>query len=227
MKILTLLPLLLLVGSFGQNGATSDDGSQVVVVSFKWSKSRLTVEQADSAIIPAPAMISANRNYERNRRINASAGERDPNADTVDGRSAALERNVQASRAVKPIDGYSFRAKVRNNNTKTIEVLFWEYQSHDPLAPTSASRRQFLCGVNIKPGKDKELQGFSTLGPADVVRVDGGGAKTVMQEGAVINRIEYADGSIWQRKGWSLAEVKSSYTRVIQTPWQPDTCKGL
>jgi hypothetical protein len=228
MKILTLLPVLFLAGSLGQNVTTSEDGSQVVVLSHKWSKSRLTVAQAESAIVPPPnAMIPANRTFGRNQRINASAGERDPNTETIEGRSAALERAVQAAREPKPIDGFSFRTRIRNNNPKAIEVIFWEYQFHDPIVPAQVSRRQFLCGVNIKPGKEKDLQGFSTLGPADVVRVDSGGAKTIMREEAVVNRVEYADGSIWQRKGWSFAEVKPSYSRVIQTAWHPDTCKGL
>jgi hypothetical protein len=230
MKILPLLPFLLVVGSFGQNVATSDDGSQVLVIRFRWTKSSLTVEQADSAIIPAPsAMIPPNRNFERNRRVNSSPGERDLNADTLDGRSAALEKSIQASRAPKPINGFSFLTKIKNNSAKVIEVMFWEYQFHDPVDPASVSRRQFLCGVNIKPGKEKDLEGFSLLGPADVISVESLGTKNRpdFQEKAVINRVEYADGSVWQRKGWNAAEVKASYARVMHTPWHPDTCKGL
>jgi phage pi2 protein 07 len=43
----------------------------------------------------------------------------------------------------------------------------------------------------------------------------------------LINRVEYADGSIWQRKGWSLADVKASYERVLREQWLPGMCKGL
>jgi hypothetical protein len=36
--------------------------------------------------------------------------------------------------------------------------VFWEYQFTDPANPGNVTRRQFLCGVNLKPDKEKELQ---------------------------------------------------------------------
>ena len=66
-------------------------------------------------------------------------------------------------------------------------------------------------------------------GPSDVVDV-----KTLADkrekpvvEKVLINRIEYADGSIWQRKSWGLAEVKASYERVLREQWLPGMCKSL
>jgi len=43
----------------------------------------------------------------------------------------------------------------------------------------------------------------------------------------LVNRVEYSDGSIWQRKAWNLAKVKGSYERVLREPWLPGMCKGL
>ena len=43
----------------------------------------------------------------------------------------------------------------------------------------------------------------------------------------LINRIEFTDGAMWQRKGWNLAEVKGSYERVLHEPWLPGVCKAL
>jgi hypothetical protein len=48
-----------------------------------------------------------------------------------------------------------------------------------------------------------------------------------LKEKVLINRVEYSDGSIWQRKDWSLNEVKASYDRVLREQWTPGTCKGL
>jgi hypothetical protein len=178
---------------------------------------------------PAAAMIPANKNFERTRRANNSPGERDPNLDTIDGRSAALERTVQESRAPKPVDGFSYRAKVANASSKSVEVIFWEYQFIDATDPTLISRRQFLCGVNIKPGKDKELQAFSLAGAGDVVSAGtlAKKAEALFKENAVINRIEYSDGGIWQRKGWSLNDVRLGYERALRTPWGAEMCRGL
>ncbi len=233
MKTLLVLTLLLMLVAGNQDPAKSTDGSQVAVQGFKWTKGRLTIEQANSAnIAPAAAMIPANRNFERNRRINDPAGVRDPNLDTLDGRSAALEKSVQESRAPqsKSRDGFAYQVKIQNTSGKVIEILFWEYQFKALSDPDLISRRQFLCGVNIKPGKMKEVQAFSLSGPADVVSVESLGdnkSKNLFQENVVINRVEYADGSIWQRKDWSFGEVRLSYARALATPWGSEMCRGL
>jgi|GEM_PF-3094494 len=88
------------------------------------------------------------------------------------------------------------------------------------------ARRQFLCGVSIRPDKEKDLEGLSLSGPSDVVNVSALADKSRFKENVVINRIEYPDGSIWRRKGWHLAEVKRSYERVLREPWVPDPVQG-
>lgn len=234
MRTLLLLPFLLIFVSpvRGQNSAGPVNDSQVTVLSSKWFKSRQTIEKLDKeGTAPAAAMIPANKNFERNRRANDPAGVRDPNADTLDGRSAALEKSVQEARSPKPkpVDGFAYRVKVQNTGSKVIEVVFWEYQFQDTSNPATVARRQFLCGVNIKPNKDKELQSFSLLGPSDVVSAESLANKSgnLFQEKVVINRVEYADGSIWQRKDWNFAEVKSGIARAISTPWGTEMCRGL
>jgi hypothetical protein len=229
MKTILLLTLLLMLVPQSPGPVISHDGLPVTVVSFKWFKDRHSIAYNPSVTIPAAAMIAANKNFERNRRANTSPGERDPNLDTIDGRSAAIEKAVQESRAPKPVDGYSYRAKIRNATTKAIEIVFWEYQFRETPASTNVSRRQFLCGVAIKPDKDKELQAFSVSGPNDVVSVETLAKKSASatDEQVVINRVEYADGSIWQRKDWNFGEVRLSYARAVATPWGTEMCRGL
>jgi hypothetical protein len=231
MKAFLLFTVLLALLPLTQNQvAPQMDSSQVAVLGFKWTKGRLTIDQAKSATVtPAAAMIPQNRNFERNRRINDPAGVRDPNLDTLDGRREALEKSVEASRAPKPIDGYTYRVKVQNASSKVIEILFWEYQFKEVANPSVISRRQFLCGVIVKPGKDKEIEGFSLSGPADVISVDslGDKSKNLFQEGVVINRVEYSDGSIWQRKDWNFGEIRQSYQRALATPWGNEMCRAL
>lgn len=241
MRVLLFLPLLLMLlapienpvsiqeGSI-QNRVSADEGSPVVILGSRWARSRLTVEQVNSAFVPpAPAMIAANKIVERDRRADIPAGARDPNLDTVDGRSAALEKSVQDSRSPKPADGFVYRIKVHNANPKAIEILFWEYQFIDQSNATPVTRRQFLCGVTIKSDKDKDVEAFSMSGPSDVISVEMLSKKsaTLLQEKVVINRVEYADGSIWQRKGWHLSEVKLGYERALRTPWGSEMCRGL
>ncbi|HXM36598.1 MAG TPA: hypothetical protein VN920_15495 [Pyrinomonadaceae bacterium] len=231
MRNLLLLSLLLTCVSPKQNPAAPQDAAPVVVLGSKWFKSRQIVEnQVTEPSVPAREMIPQNKNYQRNARINDPVGARDPNEDTIDGRSAAIEKNVQESRrAPKPVDGFSYRAKIQNASTRVVEIVFWEYQFIDPANPGFMARRQFLCGVKINPAKERELQAFSLSGPSDVISVQSSGNKSesAFQEKVVINRVEYADGTIWQRKDWNFAEIRLGYKRAVGTPWGSEMCRGL
>ena len=234
MRTLLLLLLLLTFVSpgQGQKTAASDEDSLVVVLGFKWSKSnRIIAKQESVNTAPAAAMIPENKVLQRNERAQAPLGVRDPNVDTIDGRSAAMEKNVQEARSPKSknVNGFEYQAKVRNASTRVIEIVFWEYQFKELANPTNVVRRQFLCAVNIKPAKEKELQAFSMSGPSDVINVESLTNKTgnLFEEKVVINRVEYADGAILQRKDWNFAEVKLGIERAIRTPWGTEMCRGL
>lgn len=231
MKLLFVFPILCGLLIPYQTVNPTDESSPLAVVNYKWSRSRRNIAaQETEGNAPARAMIPQNRNFARNARINDPQGVRDPNQDTLDGRSAAMEKSVQESRAAKPKsqDGFAYKVKVQNSDKKAVEIVFWEYQFHDPADGSIAARRQFLCGVNIPGEKSKELEGFSLSGPGVVnVSTLGDKSENPFKEKVLINRVEYADGSIWQRKGWSLAEVKASYERVLREQWLPGMCKGL
>ncbi len=227
MRTLLLLPLLLTPFARLQG-----DGSAMDVVGYRWTKSRQVVERAQAqGAAPAAAMTPANRNFERNRRINDPAGVRDPNADTIDARSAALDKAVRDSRSPKTVevDGFAYKVKVRNTAAKAVEVVFWEYQFEEAADPANLARRQFLCGVQIKGGKDKELLAWSASGPNSAVSIDSlaGKAESPFRERVVVNRVEYADGTIWQRKDWNFAEVRAAVERATSTPWGAEMCRGL
>lgn len=236
MKALFLFPLLLALMATPQNPPNTAEACPVAVVAFKWAKTHQTAKQPEpgstASVPPAAAMTTANKNFQRNGRINDPAGARDPNEGTLDTRSAALEKAVQDARTPSPklVDGFAYQVKVHNPTTKAIAAVFWEYQFFDSSTPANLTRRQFVCDVNVKPDKDKELQAFGLLGPSDVVSVQtlANSPASVARENVVINRIEYKDGSYWQRKDWNVAEIKLTYHIVRSTPWAPDEmCRGL
>jgi len=232
MRTLILLSLLLTCILPSQNGGGAQEGSLVVVVDFKYLKSRQILEKLNpEPITPAADMITAKNVSPRNSRPQQQVGARDPSTETVDARSAALEKNVQEARSPKstPVDGFAYQAKIRNAHTQNIEIVFWEYQFKERSNPTNVVRRQFLCSVKIKPDKERELQAFSVLGPSDVISVDSLTNKSgkLFEEQVVINRVEFADGSILQRKDWDFAEMKSRIERVIRMPWKSDMCRSL
>ena len=230
MRTLLLLPLLLTTVSPFQDNAGG--GAPVTVVSAKWTKTRQKVERLDAqGSTPAAAMTSADKNFARNRRINDPAGVRDPNADTLDARSAAMDKALREARSQSPeaVEGYAYRVKVQNAAQKNIEVIFWEYQFEETANPSNLTRRQFLCGAQIKGGKEKELQAFGGSGPAGAISAESlaKNAANPFAERVRINRIEYADGTIWQRKDWNYAEVRAAIQRAVSTPWGTEMCRAL
>jgi hypothetical protein len=230
MKTFLFVSLLISLLSSFQIAAVNNESSPMTVSSFKWSRARQKVDLPRDAEgnPPQRAMIPQNRTFARNARVNDPQGTRDPNQDTLDGRSAAMEKSVAESRKQqgKTMDGYLYRIKVQNASPKVAEIVFWEYRFVDPANPELIARRQFLCGVSILANKGKDLEGFSLSGPSEVVDVKTL-ADNVFKEDVLINRVEYSDGSIWQRKGWNVAEVKASYERVLREQWVPGMCKGL
>ncbi len=230
MKVLFLFLMLFSLITFGQTPMPANNSAPMSIASFKWTRARQKVDSQQTDVsVPERQVIPQNKNFARNARMNEPRGARDPNQDTLDGRSAAMEKSVQESRTPKtePRDGYAYRIKVKNSATQVAEVVFWEYQFYDAANPNLVARRQFLCGVNIRPDKEKELEGFSLSGPSDVVSVAALADKSRFKENVLINRVEFADGSIWQRKDWDLKEVKATYDRVLREQWLPGQCKGL
>jgi hypothetical protein len=233
MRTFLLLPILMLLISQNQNGQVAAEDSSVIVLSSKWSKYRQKIDKPDKqTTVPAQSVANrANRNFERNRRVNDPVGVPDPNADTIEGRSAALEKNVQEARSPKSasVDGFVYQVKIRNASANTIEVLFWEYQFKERTNPANIVSRQFLCGVKIKSDKERELSGFSTFSPSNTISVDSLIDKSgnLFEEKIFINRIEYADGKIWQRGDWSYTDMKPAIARALETPWEMEMCRSL
>jgi len=229
MRILLLLPLLLMQAPTSQTPQTGKEGVPVLVNSFRVVKDRKPPEAAVGVTVaPVRAVIDANKNLARDRRTNSPAGERDPNADTLDGRGAELERIVQESREPQPIDGFTYSMKVQNGSGKVVQILFWEYQFREVANPANVTRRQFLCSARINPDKAKELQVFTLLGPSNVVSIKSLAKRSANQfeEGVLINRVEFADGTFWQRTGWDVDELKLIPKARSETRNMP-VCRSL
>ncbi len=230
MVILLLVPLMMPFLFLSQSSEISYGENSTVVISFKWSPVRRVPQRQEVPnMAPPPEMTAGNKNAGRVARIN-NPQIPDPNEQTIDGRSAAIEKAVQESRVAnpKPIDGFLYETRIRNTGTKQIEIVFWEYQFIDQ-SNTVVTRRQFLCGVKVKPTREKDLSVFSLLRPSDVVNAGSTNDKspTGSHERVLLNRVEYADGSIWQRRDWKFGEFKTSYKRAIETPWEGEMCRGL
>src|SRR6266404_5929576 len=123
MPTFLLLPLVLMLVAQTQNAAPPRDAPLITVLSFKWTRIRKTVKKEPEGITPARGMIDDNKTYQRNARVNQQVGQRDPNEDTIDGRSAAIEKIVAESRTPPPksLDTFAYEAKIQNGSKKAID----------------------------------------------------------------------------------------------------------
>lgn len=232
MRRLLIFALLVAPVALAQGGGAGDT-SPVVVLGFKWSKSRVVVSNpaAQEPNTPAAAMLPQNKTIPRNARANDPVGANDPNLGTLDERQTALEKSVAEARGPKSrtADGYDYRVRVRNSSRKQIDVVFWEYEFTEAANPSNVTRRQFLCGAQIRPDREKELGALVLSAPSGAISAASLAEKSAspFRERVLINRVEYSDGTIWQRKGWNFAEVRDAVKRATATPWGAETCRGL
>jgi hypothetical protein len=227
MKVSLLITLLLASLASAQNSQILSGETSVIVLGSKWLSVHRTFKKEVPNMAPPPEMTAGNKNAGRIARVN-NPQIPDPNETTIDGRSAAIEKIVQEARTAdpKPLDGFTYLAKIRNGGKQAIEIVFWEYQFID-TASKDVTRHQFLCGVKIKPDKEKEVEAFSMMRPSSVVDAGTLVNNKALQEKVLINRVEYADGTIWQRRDWSFAAIRENYKRAIETPWGNEMCRSL
>jgi hypothetical protein len=213
MRYFWVLPILLITSSsYGQAPAPVEENKlPVVVVSASWLRDRQAGNKAvQSATAPMRGITKDDRNFERQKRINDPVGMRDPNADNLDVRGSELERIVQQSRESEPVDGYTYLLKIQNISPKIIENVIWEYRFMQVGNDNNVTRRTFMCGGQIKPERQKEMNIFSLVGPSEVVNVKSleKDSNIKFRAAIVIDRVDYADGTFWQRNGWDVNGYK-------------------
>jgi hypothetical protein len=96
---------------------------------------------------------------------------------------------------------YLYEAKIKNTGVKTIRTIVWEYSLFDPDTEVEVGRHRFTGNITVRSGKTVNLTGRSKKPPAGVVEVtkSGNGLQRKYHERVVIQRIEYDDGTFWQR----------------------------
>ena len=96
---------------------------------------------------------------------------------------------------------YLYEVKVRNEGTKKIRSIVWEYVLFDPATRAEVGRHEFESKVGIDVGKSKSLTGTSSMPPASVVHVSKSDRETREQyaERVDIRRVVYEDGTVWER----------------------------
>lgn len=204
----------------------------VSVVSYGWKVDRQPGAAVVSNSVHPEKELTGEKYADIKRRQNqVQGGAVDQGDQTPDARRAELDRISEAARTpeAKNVEGFTYRAAIKNDSQKTIRALFWEFRFTELADPSKVTRREFLCSANIKPGEKKDLSAFSTFGPSDVIdlRTLAKDGEKRLDEKVVVNRIEFSDDSVLNRGGWKLDEHKKAIDRVTSTPWGKETCRSL
>ena len=197
MKLL-VLTILILFFPLQQTPTVDREEADVVVLKFSWSKLRQNNDLIHGVDDPGPPMNEpiAIKPPERKNEPQEVKNRRDMAERRAD-MDAAMD-NAQKSSAPRGPDQYLLRLEVKNAGTNTIKNMVWEYQ---PAVQTAdVELRQYVCNMKAKPNESKTFELVSPSPPVKVVSAD----KKAKEGTVVINRIEYADGSVWKRKGWSI-----------------------
>jgi hypothetical protein len=202
MKVLflTVLFVLLPVLQQQQQPVVEREEPDLVVNKFNWTKIRLNGDLIHSASDPGPAMNEPVRIKPPEPRNESQEAK---NRRDMNERRAEMSMTVAAARASQPKDSdrYLLQLEVKNVGTNVIKSMVWEYQPSAQAADYEL--RQYVCAFKAKPNESKKFQLVSEYNPVKVIQADVETGKT--KDGkVVINRIEYADGSVWKRKGWSV-----------------------
>jgi hypothetical protein len=95
-----------------------------------------------------------------------------------------------------------YKVSFKNNGAQAIKSLDWDHVFYDPTTKLETARHQFTGDEKISPGKQKEFTVFSPRPPSHTVSVQklDKREREHLGEIIVVVRIQYADGSVWQRQ---------------------------
>ncbi len=200
MKLSLFLALIILLPILMQNQTPADPDAapDVEVRKFSWNNHRP----------PSPMTNENQSEYTTTQVVNSTELSRQEraNRNSVENQSRDLRMIEEQSRRDiiqgKPVDMFRYKASFKNRGSKVIKAIFWDYQFSEPADPDNPSRRQFRCVVKIKPDESKNLEAFTTRPPVRVVSAQGMG-KTLLEK-LVVNRVEFSDGTSWQRANWVM-----------------------
>ena len=102
----------------------------------------------------------------------------------------------------KPMDVYRYEVKFTNTGTKKIRSLVWAYVLYDEDTQREVGNNGFMSRIDLGSGKSKGVVAMTLTPPVNVVDVSKSAKETApgqYTERVEIHRVEYEDGTVWER----------------------------
>jgi hypothetical protein len=201
MRVVVLLSILFVAQIVSAQTPAATTEPALELVKFSWSKERLNWE--------GNPFGGPNENFHQmqfraraEKRVSDAKRSNSAEVGKLEKEAKADTAIVEAANETAPPPRYYFfyRASVRNNSSKPITEIDWDYIFSDAATGDELDRRQFTSVQNIGPGKQKELTFTLTTPPTRRISVYSLDKKerAGLSERVVIVRVKYADGSVWQ-----------------------------
>ena len=204
-RLLCLVLLSLLITSFAdaQSPAREQNPVEVTVLKFSWNRERIGWER-DPFGGPLENFDEMRARSRNERRIlDAKKGGSSIEVDKLK-REARVDEAIIAKQHQNTRGRYGFVYKVslQNSGVKAIKSIDWDYVFVDSLTGNEVDRRQFSSEEKLAPGKTKDMRFFIPSPPTQAISVNSlnKSERDGLGESVVIMRIEYVDGSVWERQ---------------------------
>jgi len=188
--------------SDSQASSSSLDPPDVVVTQLKWQREVYVPALYEDPLRPAQEHAELEREQKATIKDNAVATKLglDPKPLPTRARVSTDNENENVNRNSSSVT-YLYEAKIKNTGVKTIRAIVWAYLIFDQETEAEVGRHRFISTLTIRAGKNASLAGRSSSAPSRIVQVSKSGkeARDKNAERVVIDRIEYADNSYWQR----------------------------
>ena len=203
MKFLHLLILIALGAAIAnaQSPANSVAAPGAEVTKFNWSKERIGWER-DPFSGPIENFDETRARQRNERRIEDAKRGNSAEIDKIRREAKADAANIAAKHKDAPSRYvFVYKATVKNSSNKVIKSIDWDYIFLDRGTETETGRQQFTSEEKIAPGKTRELVVTISKPPTHTVSLTALNNKerASLDGHVIIVRIDYADGTSWQR----------------------------
>ena len=178
------------------------DAPAVQVVKHSWSKERVGWERDPfgGPIENFDEMRVRTRNEKRI--MDAKRGGSSVESSKAEREALTDQALISAiHRAPRARYGFSYRVSFKNNGFQEITAIDWDYVFYDLMSETELGRREFGSDQKIAPGRTKELKFLISTPPVRRISVQAleKNERAGLGERVELVRIQYADGTSWQR----------------------------
>jgi hypothetical protein len=190
---------MVLIAFFLPQQQVEREEPDLLLVKFSWAKEKQGSHMIRGAQNPGGPITTP-----------IPSDNRDLTSRRVDLRTMEKKAEVTAE---KTVEYYELRLELRNTGPNVVRGLIWEFR---PTAgPDDYKPKQYLCALQVKPKEKKALDIWTPYVPVKLISVDE--RKDALKDGiVVINEIEYADGSVWKKRGWNYRLPANSFQRLTE-----------